>query len=56
LAGNSADSICVPVYGFVTGLGGLDVTPEMVLAAVEYASTAPAVSGPLYLTEEGIEH
>ena len=56
LAGNSADSICVPVYGFVTGLGGLDVTPEMVLAAVEYAGTAPAAAGPLYLTEEGIEH
>jgi pyruvate/2-oxoacid:ferredoxin oxidoreductase alpha subunit len=44
------------VYSFVAGLGGIDVTPEMLMAAVEYAETKPPTVGrPLFVTEAGVE-
>jgi len=56
LAGSGADPLHIPVYGFVTGLGGLDVKPEMVLRAVDWVESGRADgSGLLFLTEEGIE-
>lgn len=46
----------LPVCNFITGLGGLDVTPEMVGEAVDYANRVTGLSPPpLFLTEAGVE-
>lgn len=45
-----------PVYNFITGLGGLDVTPEMIELALDYVARSDKPSGgTLFLTESGIE-
>jgi len=43
-----------PVYSFVTGLGGLDVTPEMIGYALEYVRSHDRPPPTLFLTEEGV--
>ncbi|MGQ9523406.1 MAG: hypothetical protein ACUVTZ_01070 [Armatimonadota bacterium] len=56
LAGTGRDPICIPVYGFVAGLGGLDVKPGILLQAVDLVERGLAdEAGPLFLTEDGIE-
>lgn len=42
------------LFGFVAGLGGLDVTPEMVENAVEFSLSHGPIDGPLFLEEGGI--
>ena len=47
--------VTTPVFGMVTGLGGLDVTPQMVETAVRYVQAAtdlPAEA--LFLDEDGV--
>jgi len=47
--------ITIPVWGMVAGLGGLDVTPDMIERAIAYTAQAQAPgTGPLFLTESGI--
>lgn len=50
----AAFSSNLPLYNFVCGLGGLDVGPEIVEQAIQYAQTHPPIEGPLFLTEEEI--
>jgi pyruvate/2-oxoacid:ferredoxin oxidoreductase alpha subunit len=45
-----------PLFSFVAGLGGLDVTPGMVTQLIDYvARTDSPPEGALFLTETGIE-
>jgi pyruvate/2-oxoacid:ferredoxin oxidoreductase alpha subunit len=44
----------VDIYGFVTGLGGLDVTTEMVEEAVSFSLSNGPTDHPIFLEEGGI--